>query len=358
MLAVVAVFAGAGVLYVSLSYAFSGTGGTLSPPRVQSHITAHSGTTAHSDTTDSRTVDGVVASPPITYGGDGYFAQQCTGPTSKLHYIVFHPSTPGPHPIVFGMSGSGFAGNANCDSKIGKDLYQSFDSEMARWAKAGFVAVNIEYHGYQNGLYGNLTYPGPGKWGDKADGTVQLDIKPAVEYFFAHNPGQYGADERKGVIAFGGSSGAHNAYMLSVTGVPGHRISAAAGWSGLPDAALGGRAARAAFDAYMQTRPGTDLENFGDPEHRISPKTPPQYIANSTTEFIAAANAEQYFRKCEQLKIPSCYERIVNTSGHAGEYEDYVFTGSPPEITMPQAIKGQTVFDDTIAFADAVLHRH
>jgi hypothetical protein len=85
--------------------------------------------------------------------------------------------------------------------------------------------------------------------------------------------------------------------------------------------------------------------------------TPPQYIAGGATEFIAPANAEQYFRICRRLKIAFCYERILNTSAHAAGYEDYVFTGSPPEITSPPAATGQTVSDDTIAFADAVLHR-
>jgi|SRR5579884_745430 len=357
--AAAAIVAAAAALYVGLSYASGGSGGSL--PRqtgpTQPHVTTPATTPAQGQGNQSHTVDGVTQSPEITYGDDGYFAQGCSGPSSKLHYIVFYPSSPGPHPIVFGMSGSGFAGNAGCDPKIGKDQYQTFDFEMREWAKAGFVAVNIEYHGFQNGLYGDTTYPGRGKWGTAADGIVQLDVKPAVEYFFAHNPGQYGADERQGVIAFGGSSGAHNAYMLSLTGVPGHRIWAAAGWSGLPDASLGGSVAERVFDAYMQTQPGTDVENFGDPEHRISAKSPPQYIANGTAEFISAANAEHYFQTCRQLKVSLCYERIVNTSAHAGEYEDYVFTGSPPEITIPQAVKGRTVLEDTIAFADTVLHR-
>jgi hypothetical protein len=110
------------------------------------------------------------------------------------------------------------------------------------------------------------------------------------------------------------------------------------------------------FDSYMRTQPGTDVENFADPEHRISPTTPPQYIANGSNEFIAAANAEQYFQTCSQLGVSFCYERIPNTSAHASGYQDYVFTGSPPEITNPQATPGQTVFDDTLAFANTVLH--
>jgi hypothetical protein len=107
----------------------------------------------------------------------------------------------------------------------------------------------------------------------------------------------------------------------------------------------------------MRTRPGTDVEKFGDPAHRISASSPPQYIAGGTGEFIAAANAEQYFRTCKRLKISLCYERILDTAAHAAGYENYVFTDSPPEITNPLAIKGQTVFMDTIAFADKVLHR-
>jgi len=347
-----AIILGAAVaLFVGLSYGFGGNGAAL--PTASPTTTG----STPAQTVPSTTVNGVRETPEITYGNDGYFAQQCSGASANLHYIVFYPSTPGPHPIVFGMSGSGFEGNANCDPKISKDQYQTFDSEMAQWARDGYVAVNIEYHGYANGLFGDVTYPGPGKWGTAADGTVQLDVKPAVKYFFAHDPGQYGADERLGVVAFGGSSGAHNAYMLSLTGVPGHHISAAAGWSGLPDVAFSGSVARRVFDHYMQTQPGSDAESFADPEHRISATSPPQYIAAGSNEFIAPANAERYFQTCTQLKVSLCYERILNTTSHAGEYEDYVFTDSPPEISNPRATKGQTVFEDTIAFADSVLHR-
>jgi hypothetical protein len=310
---------------------------------------ALSGGTAFGDT--------FLKSAEITYGDDGHIAQQCSGPSSKLHYTVFYPASPGPHPIVFGMSGSGFAGNAQCDSTTKMDAYHVLDWEMKRWATAGYVAVNIQYHGWLNGLYGDLTYPGPGKWSNIADGSVQLDIKPAIEYFFSHNPGQYGAQESQGVIAFGASSGGHDAYMLSLTGVPDHRIWAAVGWSGLPDVSLAGTTARSVFDKYMRTQPGTDVENFGDPEHRIGPTSPPEYVANGTAEFIAAANAEQYFKTCKQLNILDCYERIPNTTQHALAYENYVFTGVPPEITNPLAVRGQTVFDDTIAFANTVLHR-
>jgi hypothetical protein len=305
---------------------------------------------------NSALIAGVQESPEVTYEQDGYSAPTCAGPSSALNYVVFYPSAPGPHPVVFGMSGSGFSGNAGCDSTTGEARYRSMDLEMQRWAAAGFVAVNIEYHGYGNGLYGDVTYPGPGNWGSVADGTVQLDIKPAIEYFFANDPAQYGADESQGVIAFGESSGAHDAYMLGVTGVPGHSIWAAVGWSGMPDASLSGSTAEGVFDDYMRTQPGTDVENFGDPEHRISPTAPPEYIANGSNEFIAAANAEQYFQTCTQDGIPLCYERIPNTSAHASGYEDYVFTGSPPEITDPAATPGQTVFDDTLGFVTTVLH--
>lgn len=306
--------------------------------------------------TGAALLPGVQESPEITYEQDGFSAPTCSGPSSALNYVVFYPSAPGPHPVVFGMSGSGFSGNAGCDSSTGEARYRQMDLEMQKWAAAGFVAVNIEYHGYDNGLNGDVTYPGPGNWSDVADGTVQLDIKPAIEYFFANDPAQYGADESQGVVAFGESSGAHNAYMLGDTGVPGHSIWAVVGWSGMPDASLSGSTAEGVFDAYMRTQPGTDVENFADPEHRISAASPPQYIANGSNEFIAAANAEQYFQTCTQDGIPLCYERIPNTSAHASGYEDYVFTGSSPEITNPLATPGQTVFDDTLAFVNTVLH--
>jgi acetyl esterase/lipase len=191
--------------------------------------------------------------------------------------------------------------------------------------------------------------------GNTADGTVQLDIKPAIEFFFAHDPGRYGADEKLGVIAFGGSSGAHNAYLLSITGVPGHRIWAAVGWSGLPDVALAGTYPESVFDKYMRTTPGTDVEAFGDPEHRINASSPPQYVANGTREFISPANAEQYVTTCRNLGVAACWERILSTGAHASGYARYTFTGSAPEVTAPPAAPGTTVLADSIGFANKIL---
>ena len=299
--------------------------------------------------------DPVQQSGPITYGHDGHPAATCEGETDALDYVVQWPAVPGQHPVVFGMTGTGFAGAAACDPKTHQDGYRGFDGAMRSWAAAGYVAVNIDYHGYRDKLFGNLTYPGKGKWGDVADGTVQLDIKPAIEYFLHHDPQQYGADLSQGAIAFGASSGAHNAYMLAITGVPGVRIAAAAGWSGFPDMSLAGSYAHWIFNHYMRSTPGSDVENFADPEHRLRAGSPPEYVANGTLEFIRPANAEQYAATCTRLHIAFCYERIVNTRNHADFYARYIFTGHAPEVTSPRAVTGQTVTEDSIAFANTVL---
>ena len=50
---------------------------------------------------------GVSTSPEILCLTDKYLATSCSGRLSgDLHYTVFSPVTPGPHPIVFGMQGS------------------------------------------------------------------------------------------------------------------------------------------------------------------------------------------------------------------------------------------------------------
>jgi hypothetical protein len=293
----------------------------------------------------------------IVYGDDGFSAGRCQGRSSQLHYVVFYPSTPGPHPIVFGMQGTGFAGSAGCSAASGKEAYRGLDPAMKAWAQAGFVAVNIEYHGYSNGLFGDMTYPGPGRWGDVADATVELDIKPAMLYFLSHDPQRYGAAESSGVVVFGGSSGAHNAYMVGITGLQGHRISAVVGWSGLPDVADSGAYPESVFDRYMRTRPGTDVEYFGDPEHRLSSTGPPQYIANGLKEFISPANAERYNAHCRALAAAVCWERVLNTSAHAQGYAAYTFSGQPPEITDPRAAVGTNVQQDSIEFAQRQLPR-
>jgi acetyl esterase/lipase len=222
---------------------------------------------------------------------------------------------------------------------------------MRAWAQAGFVAVNIEYHGFSDGLFGDFTYPGPGKWGHAADATVELDIKPAMRFFLSHDPARYGADERSGIVVLGASSGAHNAYMVGLTGLSGHRISAVIGWSGLPDVADSGPYAESVFDRYMRTDPGTDVEHFGDAEHRLAPNAPPQYMANGLTEFIDPRNVERYTALCHALPSAVCWERVLDTSAHAADYAGYTFTGMSPEMSDPPAEVGVTVEQDSISFA-------
>lgn len=297
----------------------------------------------------------VETSPEVTYGDDSHAAPRCSGDSSQLHYVVLYPSSPGPHPIVFGMVGTGFSGAAGCNRKTGLETYRRLDAVMKAWAQAGFVAVNIEYHGYSNGLYGDLTYPGAERWGDHADATVELDIKPAMRYFLSHQPGQYGADPSAGIVVFGSSSGAHNAYMVGATGIGGYKIAAVVAWSGLPDVADAGDYARSVFDRYMRTTAGSDVENFGDVQHRLQPGSPAQYTANGLTEFISANNAESYEARCQSLRLAACWLRIPNTSAHAQGYSSYVFTGQSPEVSEPAATPGATVLQDSIAFAHSRL---
>jgi hypothetical protein len=293
--------------------------------------------------------------PQVTYGHDGYSQGTCSG-TDALDYSVFAPTSPGPHPIVFGISGSGFQGSAGCVTRFDRlqENYSSLNYVMEQWAKAGYVAVNIEYHGYSNGLFGDVTYPGIGKWGTRTDATVQLDIVPAIKYFLANNPAQYGANSMDGIVIFGSSSGAHDAYMIASVGIPGVKICAVIGWSGLPDVSKAGSYPESVFDTYMQTTPGSDVENFGDPDHRISSSMPPVYIANGLKEFINPANAEQYARDLTAHGVIN-WLRILDTSAHAQAYSTYTFTGQSPEVSIPAAQIGTTVLNDSIAFANKYL---
>ena len=295
---------------------------------------------------------GVNASPEILYMTDKYLATNCSGRLSgDLHYIVFSPTTPGPHPIVFGMQGSGFKGVAG--GRVGQKhtQYRNEDVHLFPWVKAGYVAVNIEYHGYMNGLYGDLTYPGKGKWGDIADGTVELNVKPAVLHFLSHNPGQYGAVPALGMVAFGGSSGAHNAYMLGITGIPGYHFACVVGWSGQPDNT--DNEENTHFNAlYMRTTNGSDKEWFADPMHRLKPSSPPQYTANALKEFIHVKNAIVYQAYCVKMLDPNnCWLRVPNTAKHADGFSNYKFTGVAPEVSSPPAVVGMTVEQDSILFA-------
>lgn len=294
---------------------------------------------------------GVVESGPITYMHDRVSAARCDGSrTSDLTYVVFRPSSPGPHPVVVGMQGTGFAGAAGCDPATARPVYRGLDGVMAQWAAAGFVAVNVGYHGFANGLYGDLSYPGT-SWGTTADATVELNIKPAVRYFLSHDAIRFGADPRRGLVAFGSSSGAHNAYMLAATGFAGAHFVAAIGWSGLPDEANAGGYARHIFLTYMRAPAGSDLAAFGDPMHRIGATSPPQYIANATADSIAPGNAIAYWERCRTLRIRACWLREPASRAHAEAYAEYRFSGRPPERSAPPTMVGSTVLADSIAFA-------
>jgi hypothetical protein len=286
------------------------------------------------------------------------------------------------------MAGSGFSGDAECTS-IHVDHWHVDDGLMNRWAAAGYVTVAIEYHGYEGmcghklcandptGLHGDQTYPGVGQWegSDVADATVQLDIKAAAAQFLA-TASQYGGDPSKGLFTFGGSSGAHDAYMLALTGLPGYRFGAAIGWSGGPDQDLNHGSNQSFSEDYMQTTTGSDVMNFADPFHRISASSPPQYIADSIGEFISWQSADGYYQECVSLAL-TCWERMPNTSKHAEAYASYKFTGNNPaistisnatayyaqcvaqqltcaEFSNPPATVGSTVTQDSIQFANTI----
>ncbi len=284
----------------------------------------------------------------VFYANDQYSQGSCDG-TGNLYYDVLGPTNKGRYPILFGITGTGFKGAAGCGSN-GKAVYLGFNSTLANFAKAGFIVVNIEYHGYTNGLFGGITYPGSNQWGFSTDATVQLDVMKAIETFLKGNPSQYGADPSKGIVVFGSSSGAHCAYMVGSVGIKGFKISAVIGWSGLPDVSLSGSYPQSVFDKYMDTTRNSDIENFGDPNHRAHRSMPPTYIANGLKEFISPVNAETYYSTLQKLGVVT-WLRIPNTSLHAASYENYVFRGVSPELSSPAAANGTTVLQDSINFA-------
>jgi hypothetical protein len=298
---------------------------------------------------------GVLVSAEIPYLIDQYTSQGCNGPTNVLNYVVFYPAVPGHYPIVFASSGTAFDGSAGCEDGVPR--YRASDPIMKIIALAGFVVVNIQYHGADDGLYGDLTYPGPAEWGNVADGSVELNLKPAVRHFFSDDPVRWGADETKGVFAFGGSSGGHNAYMLAITGVAGHTFQGALGWSGMPEAQAGGAKGREALDAYMRTTPGSDVEAFGDPLHRVGDGSPPQYVVNSLREFIDPRGALDYVNRCKILGVVS-WLRLLDSTSHSADYMGYVFTGRAPEQAVPKAFPGTTVMQDTLRFLRAMAPPH
>lgn len=244
------------------------------------------------------------------------------------------------------MTGTAFAGSAECLN--GQEDYLTFNPLMKLWAEKGSVAVNIEYHGYKNGLYGDLTFPKNQPWGTVADGTTELDIKPAISHFLTYDATRFHADPKLGIVLFGSSSGAHNAYMLAATGIKNYKLSAVVGYSGLPDAGLAGSYPESVFDTYLQTYPGSNVEHFADPFTRLSNSSPPEYVANSRYEFINPDSAIAYYNKCIRLKINACYPRIINSNQHGSAYASHVL--STQDMCIPPA-SYTTVINDSIVFA-------
>jgi hypothetical protein len=303
------------------------------------------GTTTENSTTLSAPA-GIINYGQVLYENDGYAQNTCDA-TANLYYDVIGPKQKGTYPIVFGVTGTGFQGSANC-ADGNQPVYLHLNNLLYNFAKAGFVVVNIEYHGYKNNLYGNITYPKNGSWANATDATVQLDLMPAIKKFLSNNPKQYGADPAKGIVLFGSSSGAHDVYMIASVGIPNYKISASIGWSGLPDVSLAGSYPRSVFDKYMDTQPNTDVENFADPYHRAHSGMPPTYVANASNEFINPSNAFSYYEKLTSLNV-TCWLRIPSTTAHAAGYANYIFSGS--ETTVPPVVKGESVLSDSIAFA-------
>jgi hypothetical protein len=308
---------------------------------------------------------------PIAYMDDApYVGHPCSGDSSVLHYKVFYPSEAATYPIVFTFQGAGFHSVSDCDSDTGRDQWLSMDNEAATWAANGFVAVNVEYHGLDAspGLYGDSACPTQdcrrSAWGSAADGYVQRNLKRAVSVFFQRDPlSRYGADESKGLIAFGGSAGAHGAYMLAITNIGSdHPFDAAIGWSGMGDIAQAGVTALTQYEDYMDGQsssplPGSDQFDFGSPKVRLQSGGPALYIANGQFEFVDPASAQGFYDECAEPRVPRCWFRLLDSDQHATGYENYSFHGPTDlnEVTVPQARPGVTVFQDSVCFAHRVL---
>ncbi len=319
---------------------------------------------AASTRTSSASRAPISSTRPIRYMSDTVNGTPCgVPPTPLLHYRVFYPKFVAgvTYPIVFGANGAGFEGNSDCYK--GANRWSAYDPIMQTWAQAGFVAVNIEYHGYNDGLFGDSTCPtgdcAP-PWGSVADGFVERNIKVAIQYFFDHDPARYGADESKGVISFGGSAGGHGMYMLALTGpVGGHTFAAGVAWSGMPNITVAGTKSVNPYDSYMETSGTTgNTFDFGNAYLRMTSASPALYFANGIAERVNKASAQTAYDQCVALAISMCSLRIVDDgNAHAAQYKDYAFKGpsDPNEVSDPPAVVGMTVFDDTICFAKKVL---
>jgi hypothetical protein len=305
-----------------------------------------------------------LATAPIQYMTDTVNGTPCgVPPTPVLHYRVFYPKVrPGvTYPIVFGANGAGFEGNSDCYKGVNR--WSNYDPILQTWAKAGFVAVNMEYHGYNDGLFGDSTCPTGNcapPWGTVADGIVERNLKVAVQFFFDHQPELYGADESKGVLVFGGSAGGHGIYQLGLTGPVGtHHFAAAIAWSGMPNVTVAGSRVTTPYDKYMEIAgPGGSRFDFGNAYLRLNSASPALYLANGNDEMVNAESVQTTFDQCGVVHVSLCYLRIVDGGkAHAAQYKDYAFRGpsDPIEVTDPPATVGMTVFQDTICFAKRVL---
>jgi hypothetical protein len=241
-------------------------------------------------------VPSILKSSQITYMTDVFKSLECFPPagegwTANLHYEVLYPQD-GPgvtHPILFAIKGAAFNDNTSCTD--GVNNYQRMDDVITPWVRRGFVVVNVEYHSKNNGLYGDASCPNPTcspPWDDLADGVAELNLKNAINFFFDHDPAQYGADESKGIVIFSTSSAANYSFVLGATSPVGtHTLDAVIGWSGLGDPSVSGEA-EANYEDYMEsTDPSSDRYHFGSPVQRISSTSPAIWISSSLGEVVA-----------------------------------------------------------------------
>lgn len=276
---------------------------------------------------------------------------------ADLYVQVQYPDSGGPYPVVFAMKGTGFAGSSSCSG--GNANYRDILNDSgADWAAAGFVCVAIEYHGKAENLFGDVTYPGT-TWGNSIDGTVQQNIRRAVDAFLAGTLGSlsgFRCNPSLGIIAFGGSSGGHNAFNLAMTDP---RFTGAIQLSGLPDVVLSGNTARNVHTVdYMRGTFGSDREKFSDSRERIknAPNKCPFYIAGSQVEFIDQASPSGFYDQCVSQGIPA-WLRIVAGGGHSMTSWPYVFGSTAGDIIKggPTINPGDTVAKDAVRFAKSIV---
>jgi acetyl esterase/lipase len=191
-----------------------------------------------------------------------------------------------------------------------------FAQQSNQLARRGFVAFSVNYR-----LAPAHPYP-----------AAVDDVEAAVAWVRKHAK-KYGVDQRR-IGALGGSAGGHLVGMLATDGdgslESGHRVAAAAAWSGPMDfVSLAGAAATPAggsFRSFLGCLPDACPDTYAaaSPVTHVDKTDAPMLIVNSTNELVPKSQADAMKAALDRAGVAN-QEIILPGTAHSRAYSNQVW---------------------------------